>query len=207
MVWSSRSHSEEPLAASSTVRKSVQDWSVDGKWFLATLVNNDTDRVEIWLMPAVATGHAGPQARKIISDPAYDLYQARFSPDGRWIVFQAVKYSPLESNLYVMPAAGGPWTLISEGKPWDDKPRWSPDGKTIYFVSARGGFFNVRGIRFDSTSGKPVGETFRVTAFDSPGLMIPDSIPLVELSLTEDKLVLTMEERSGSIWVLDNVGP
>ncbi len=104
MVWSSRSHSEEPLAASSTVRKSVQDWSVDGKWFLATLVNNDTDRVEIWLMPAVATGHAGPQARKIISDPAYDLYQSRFSPDGRWIVFQAVKYSPLESNLYVMPA-------------------------------------------------------------------------------------------------------
>jgi WD40-like Beta Propeller Repeat len=158
-------------------------------------------------MPAVATGHAGPQARKIISDPAYDLYQARFSPDGRWIVFQAVKYSPLESNLYVMPAAGGPWTLISKGKPWDDKPRWSPGGKTIYFVSARGGFFNVRAIRFDSTSGKPVGETFGVTAFDSPGLMIPDSIPLVELSLTEDKLVLTMEERSGSIWMLDNVGP
>jgi len=26
---------------------------------------------------------------------------------------------------------------------WDDKPRWSPDGKTIYFVSNRTGFFNV----------------------------------------------------------------
>jgi hypothetical protein len=106
-----------------------------------------------------------------------------------------------------MPAAGGPWTLISKGKPWDDKPRRSPDGKTIYFVSARSGFFNVWGIRFDSTKGKPVGEAFRVTALENPGLMIPDLISLVELSLNQDKLVLTMEERSGSIWVLDNMGP
>ena len=35
--------------------------------------------------------------------------------------------------------------------------------------------------------------------------MIPDAIPLVELSVTEDKLVQTMEEHKGSIWVLDNV--
>jgi len=110
-----------------------------------------------------------------------------------------------EANIYVIPASGGPWSLISKGQPWADKPRWSPDGKTIYFISARTGVFNVWGIGFDSTSGKPVGDEFRVTAFESPGLMIPDAIPLVELSVTEDKLVQTMEERSGSIWVLDNV--
>jgi hypothetical protein len=46
-----------------------------------------------------------------------------------------------------------------------------------------------------------------VTAFENPGLMIPDSIPLVQLSLNQDKLMLALEERSGSIWVLDNVGP
>jgi hypothetical protein len=37
--------------------------------------------------------------------------------------------------------------------------------------------------------------------------MVPRQIEDVELSLTQDKLVLTMEELSGSIWVLDNVGP
>jgi len=41
-----------------------------------------------------------------------------------------------------------------------------------------------------------------VTAFENPSLMIPDKINLVELSLTQDKLVLTMEDRSGSIWML-----
>ena len=76
------------------------------------------------------------------------------------------------SKLYVVPVSGGPWTRITDNNHWDDKPRWSPDGRTVYFVSRRGGFFNVG----------PVG-----------------------LSLTQDKLVLTLEEQSGSIWVLDNV--
>ena len=35
--------------------------------------------------------------------------------------------------------------------------------------------------------------------------MVPRSIADVELSLNQDKLVLTMQELSGSIWVLDNV--
>ena len=105
----------------------------------------------------------------------------------------------------VIPAAGGAWRRITDGKHWDDKPRWSPDGRTIYFVSRRGGFFNVWGIHFDPTAGKTVGQPFQLSKFESPRLMIPRWIPPVGLSLTQDKLVLTMAEESGSIWVLDNV--
>jgi dipeptidyl aminopeptidase/acylaminoacyl peptidase len=105
----------------------------------------------------------------------------------------------------MMPALGGAWVRVTDGRYWDDEPRWSPDGKTIYFVSARGGAFNVWGIRFDPIDGQPVGDSFQVTAFKNPNLIIPDKINFVELSLTRDKLVLAMEDRSGSIWVLDNV--
>jgi Tol biopolymer transport system component len=151
--------------------------------------------------------HAESAARQIISDPQYDLWQSHFSPNGRWIVFEAVANSPTiaVSVLYVVPAAGGVWTRITDGKHWDDKPRWSPDGKTIYFVSERGGFFNVWGIHFDPAEGKPVGEPFRVSTFSGYGLTIPRWIPAVDLSLNQQKLVLTMEEVSGGIWVLDNV--
>jgi len=120
----------------------------------------DTHRWEVWLRPASRASDGEAAARKIISDSAYDLWQPHFSPDGRWIVFNATKDLPtaLESKLYVTPASGGPWTQITQSKHWDDKPRWSPDGKTIYFVSGRGGFFNVWGIRFDPAKGKAVGD-------------------------------------------------
>jgi len=206
VVWSSQSHNEEPLTALGW-DGSVYDWSPDGKSILVSRETNDTHRAEVWLLTVADSPHAEVSARKIISDPAYNLWQPHFSPDGRWIVFEAYKPSPLESRLYVMLASGGPRTQITDGKHWADKPRWSPDGKTIYFVSDPGGGFNVWGIHFDPASGKPRGKSFQVTAFESPGPMVPRQIPEVELSLTQDKLVLTMEENSGSIWVLDNVGP
>jgi len=207
MEWSVESRIEEPLTArGGTVL--VWDWSWDGKDLLVSQEGNETHRIEVWLLPIPAVPHADATARKIIFDPLYDVYQSRFSPDGRWIVFAASRSLPraAESKLFVIPATGGPWIPITEGKYWDDKPRWSPDGKTIYFISGRGGFFNVWGIYFDPAKRKPVGEPFRVTSFESPSLMVPQLIQSVGLSLSQNKLVLTMQDLSGSIWVLDNVG-
>ena len=50
-----------------------------------------------------------------------------------------------------------------------------------------------------------MGEPFRVTAFENPSLMVPNAIEAVELSVTQDKLAITVQEQSGSIWMLDNV--
>ena len=207
MIWSSQYRREEALTALSTKVPLPFDWSPDGQRLLMTAENSDSHRWDIWVMPGIVTGSPlGPEALKITSHPTYDLSQPHYSPDGRWILFQAIREIPkVEASIYVIPANGGHWTLISKSLPWDDKPRWSPDGKKIYFISARGGVFNVWGIRFDPINGQPVGEAFQVTAFKNPNLMIPDKINFVELSLTQDKLVLAMEDRSGSIWVLDNV--
>jgi Tol biopolymer transport system component/DNA-binding winged helix-turn-helix (wHTH) protein len=199
MVWSRQTHDEEPFAAPNTFEMSY-DWSPDGKWLLDTTMNG------ILLAPVAAAPHLETAIRTIPYDGSeYFLYQTRLSPDGRWIVFEAVAKTPkLESALYVIPVAGGTWTRITDGRHWDDKPRWSPDGRTIYFISGIDGFFNVWGIRFDPTTGKPVGQPFKLSKFDRPRLMIPRWIPPVGFSLTQDKFVLTMAQESGNIWVLDN---
>jgi hypothetical protein len=50
-----------------------------------------------------------------------------------------------------------------------------------------------------------VSEPFPVTAFNSPRLMVAKLIPAVSISLTQDRLVVTVTQASGNIWVLDNV--
>ena len=53
------------------------------------------------------------------------------SPDGRTIVFE------LLGDLYTIPIEGGKATRITSGQMFDAQPHFSPDGKSIVFVSDR----------------------------------------------------------------------
>lgn len=209
MIWSAESRQEEPLTSPSSAVDDnlpyVYDWFPDGRSLLFTK-SRPAGNSTVWQIP-VAAPRAESQERMIISDPAYHLYQAHASPDERWIVFEAVTHQRAptgRSSLYVMRASGGPWLPIIDND-WADKPRWSPDGKTIYFLWGRGGFLNVWGIHFNPQTGRPVRDPFPVTALHSPSLMIPGNVANVEISVSPKNLVLTLGELSGGIWVLDNV--
>jgi len=140
----------------------------------------------------------------VASHPELNLWQGRFSPDCRWISFNAI--NPAEagaSAIYAVPVSGGQWTTITDGKWFDDKPRWAPDGRLVYFVSNRTGFINVWGRRFDPARGTPVGEPFQVTRFQSSAQqMVSQSLGM---AVTRDRLVLSVASLSGELWILDNV--
>ena len=112
-----------------------------------------------------------------------------------------------EPRVRALRRSRGGWSLDAHYRrpALDDKPRWSPDGKTIYFISGAGSFFNVWGIRFDPATGKTVGQPLKISRFDSQRVRIPDLIGSVGFSLIQDKVVFPMAEESGSIWMLDNV--
>ena len=71
-----------------------------------------------------------------VSDP-------QVSPDGKTVAF-TVQSVDLAANtkptsIYIVPLAGGTPTKISSGGTLNERPRWSPDSKSIAFVSDRGG--------------------------------------------------------------------
>ena len=66
-------------------------------------------------------------------------YNPRYSPDGKWIVFNKSKYFQMmqpDSRLYIMPANGGTPRLMkcntAEFNSWHS---WSPNGKWMVFAS------------------------------------------------------------------------
>jgi Tol biopolymer transport system component len=59
------------------------------------------------------------------------------SPDGQTLMFD------LLGNLYTLPIKGGTATRITSGTAYDTQPQFSPDGKSIAFVSDRSGTDNI----------------------------------------------------------------
>ena len=80
----------------------------------------------------------------IKSDRSFDLntdegtwMSLDVSPDGNTIVFD------LLGDIYSMPISGGKATRITKGMAFDSQPRFSPDGKSIAYVSDKSGGNNV----------------------------------------------------------------
>ena len=81
------------------------------------------------------------------------------SPDGKWVAY-SVTVPDMEanrnaSNIWLVPAAGGEaMQLTQSGK--DSSPVWSPDGKTIAFLSARSGDSQVYLLSMEGGEPKPL---------------------------------------------------
>ena len=148
----------------------------------------------------------------LVEERDYLLYQARFSPDGRWFSFQA-SGDVVDSQLFIIPYRPGSvvpreeWTQVTDGIGWYDKPRWSQDGNIMYFISDHDGFRCIYGRRLDPSTKKPVGERFDVRHFHRSRIsMLNVSLGPLEVSVARNKIVFNLGERTGNIWMAELTG-
>lgn len=104
--------------------------------------------VTLFAAPVVAspteTEAAAKTRRKLTIDDYFRLGEVgdpQISPDGAWIAY-AVKTRDLEKDktytrIWMVPSAGGESIPMSAEKQTSSRPRWSPDGQYLAFLSAR----------------------------------------------------------------------
>jgi eukaryotic-like serine/threonine-protein kinase len=147
--------------------------------------------------------------------PAADviLSSARFSNDGRWVAFHALRNATNSAQLWIVPA--GPerpvpqtsWIAVSEGDSLERDPAWSPDGRFLYFISERDGFRCVWARQLDPVTKHPAGDAFAVRHFHSARFSLRQVGSrgfLTGLTVGDGVLVFAMGELKGNVWLETN---
>ncbi|MTJ82918.1 MAG: hypothetical protein F8N37_18185 [Telmatospirillum sp.] len=78
----------------------------------------------------------GGELRQIAQDPQEEIHDYSWSPDGRWIAYSTLDASHIRS-LWFYSLDNGKATRVSSGRDDDSQPRFDPEGKYLYFLSAR----------------------------------------------------------------------
>ncbi len=117
-----------------------------------------------------------------------DLYRFRWlsdpqaCPDGQTIAFvvthimRGERDRAYRSEIWSVPAAGGAPRQLTAG-PRDRHPRWSPDGRTLAFVSGRGGDDQIYALPAAGGEARPL--TVRTGGAGSPPVWSPDGATLL----------------------------
>ena len=101
------------------------DWSRDGRYVLCDKGN--IGATDIWVYPLSEPDKAYP----LVQTPFFDL-NGQFSPDGRWVAYRSVESGRNEIYVTPFPRGGARWQVSAGGA---TQPRWSRDGRTLYFWS------------------------------------------------------------------------
>jgi serine/threonine protein kinase len=111
--------------------KNASDLSRDGRFLLYTEVD-PKDGADIWYLPDPLKPGTGKPV-KWLGTKALES-QAQFSPDGRWVAYTSNESGMVD--VYIRPFPSGPGQIKVSSK-GGKEPRWSQDGKEIYYLGAQ----------------------------------------------------------------------
>ena len=159
-------------------------WSPDGKLlaFTSNRSQPDPDRtynLDIWVVAADNTDK-GAHLTQVTTNPGSDRAPA-WSPDGKWIAYvtqtEPKLFQYATHHLAVSPAGGGEARVLTKELDRSVRqPRFSEDGKTIYFLVDDDGTQNLAAYTVNSANGtvsfgngvlgkRPIDGRLTVTAY------------------------------------------
>jgi len=85
------------------------------------------------------------------------------SPDDGWVALQEIRSADSRAAVRLLPlSAGHPAVALADGPAYVASPRWSPDGRVVYYYSDRDGYLCIWAQRVDPKTKALAGEPFAV---------------------------------------------
>ena len=172
------------------------DWSPDGSSLLIY------DPAEATVSAQLLKTDSG-QRQPLLSRSGFNVYDAGFSRDGKWIAFTAGP-TIAGAEVFVAPFRGvaireSEWIQITHGG--GSLSAWSPDSSALYFHSSRDGFHCIWAQQLNSAKhaiGDPVAIVHLHQA--SPGMYMIRPTDF-HMSATKDRLVFNLMQETANLWI------
>ena len=115
------------LLPESKLNQFPTDWSLDGRSLLYEQLEGSAETGDLWVMPMEDDRKPFP-----LTQTRFDEREGRFSPDGHWIAYRSDESGKREIYIRSFPGPSGKWRISSGG---GQSPKWSDDGKKIYYLT------------------------------------------------------------------------
>jgi dipeptidyl aminopeptidase/acylaminoacyl peptidase len=123
--------SAEQLLLETPAGKAPQDWSPDGRFLLFSSEQPKSGH-DLLVLPM----SGNERAPILVANTPFDENNGQFSPDGRWVAYETNESgNRFEIVVQPFPQPAGKWQVSRNG---GTQPRWSHDGKEIYFIAPDG---------------------------------------------------------------------
>jgi Tol biopolymer transport system component len=115
------------------IPKAVTSWSSDGKFMMyASTVSGNVQPSPVgsWILPL--NGERKPFR---FAENSLSAARPQFSPDGHWVAYSSIDSRRPEIYIAPFPGPGGKVQVSTTG---GVAPRWSHDGKELFYLSTGG---------------------------------------------------------------------
>jgi Tol biopolymer transport system component len=148
------------------------------------------------------------QQRDVLQSADRSITNARCSPDGRWIAFEAAPAGEpatvFVASLDRQPIPESGWVAVDR---FASHPFWSADGTVLYYTPTgtipmvRSA---VRGCRFVPETGA-LGQPLSV--YESSEMLMPAYLPGTAPIATPDQIIFVLGDFRGDVWLMDVSSP
>ena len=142
------------IAANSVPLDYPLAWSPNGRRLALNLYRDGQSRIAI---ATIANGSIDPAAIRPLKSTGWQKADVGgFSADGRFLVYSLLPADSQPGGVFIIAVDGSSEAKVADGR----APAWTPDGRSVVFVSDRSGSSDLWSVRI--AEGKPIAEPERL---------------------------------------------